>query len=396
MAFAAGTSTTPSLKADVFFQHDSAAGSPASCTTALTGRIQSWLLGPQTQESTGTHRGGVAGWLDEGGLPEFLYPEVAGYYLTWLAFLATASKSNPEVPFHASSAIEWISKQFAHGAVPPTRLYLRDHGQDWRNRALFSFDIAMIARGVAMASCIQSETRTLTEQLGTILRAFRRFIDSDGGIRPFLPIHSADVSPFPERWSLAAGPHQLKIAGALFSLPPEVVPRHLAAAARRLYRRWRDCHDSALTQGNTHPLLYHLEGLLLAAVLKIDEGAWSVAAQEYSKLMAHQAGDGAVPVSLAAPEMPPRSDVLAQALRAGCILQSRGYLAGPQWEEKLATLRRILERYVQPDGSVRFCLAGSGRHRNTWSAIFAHQALSLFEKRSCEQAIPDSWLKLLV
>lgn len=368
--------------------------SRGSRNLALIQNIQDWLLSSHVQLTDEPHRGGVVGWLNEKGSPEFLYPELMGYYLTWLAFLSIVSHRNETIFSHARNALRWISDQFAGGHVPLTRLYLQSSGEDWRNSVIFSFDTAMLSRGVALAPCFDGE-RGREDTLARILNRLGYFIGSDGFIQPYLRAQSGPSLPLPDRWSLAIGPHQLKIAAAIFSLPPNVVPQDLAAAADRLYWHWRERLDSMQLAGDTHPILYYLEGLLLAGAYGLDEEAWSLAARVYTKLMEAQSPEGGLAPRLNDTGTPLRSDVLAQALRIGCILRSRGCLSH-RWEEKLATLAMTLELFVQDDGSVQFCRYGREKHRNTCSAIFSHQALCFFETLSAGQTIPDSWVKLLI
>ena len=51
-------------------------------------RIAQWLLGG-VRLSAGPHAGGVAGAIDGDGRPLYVYPEVTGYYLQWLAWMAS-------------------------------------------------------------------------------------------------------------------------------------------------------------------------------------------------------------------------------------------------------------------------------------------------------------------
>ena len=64
------------------------------CASAicLADAIQQWMLA-RAQIHSGRERGGVAGLIRADGRPEFLYPEAAGYYLTWLAFLLECGHS---------------------------------------------------------------------------------------------------------------------------------------------------------------------------------------------------------------------------------------------------------------------------------------------------------------
>ncbi len=357
--------------------------------------IQNWLLSSRVQLTDGPHRGGVSGWLKESGSPEFLYPEATGYYLVWLAFLSALSHRLEKTDARAQTALRWISAQFADGKVPTSRLYLNSSCEDWRNSVVFSFDAAMLTRGTALAPCPDAGTCKRTT-LTKLLNWLSCFIGSNGFIQPYLAVQPRVATRAPERWSLAAGPHQTKLAAAVLTLPRGMVPQDLADSAQKLYWHWRSYFVSRHLSGPTHPILYHIEGLLLVAACGIDAEAWSLAASVYARLMQAQAPDGSLPSHLEGRGSPLRSDVLAQALRIGCILRSRGYLTQCRWEESLAILGVSLGLFVQADGSVRFSWEGGKNHRNTWSAVFSHQALCFFEVLSSGQTIPDCWLQFLV
>ncbi|MEO8137238.1 MAG: hypothetical protein ABI831_25060, partial [Betaproteobacteria bacterium] len=48
--------------------------------------IADWLLRGPAQARTGANAGGVAGCIAVSGSPLYVYPEIAGYYLQWLAW----------------------------------------------------------------------------------------------------------------------------------------------------------------------------------------------------------------------------------------------------------------------------------------------------------------------
>jgi hypothetical protein len=50
-----------------------------------TASISQWLRTSDIVFRAGPHKGAVAGWLSEDGDPSFAYPEITGYYLSWLA-----------------------------------------------------------------------------------------------------------------------------------------------------------------------------------------------------------------------------------------------------------------------------------------------------------------------
>src|SRR5688572_4342454 len=76
----------------------------------------------------------------------YVYGEITGYYLHWLSSLP---ESTAEVRKAAELGVAWLAKYLQGEGGPRTRIYLRDEVEDWRNEALFFFDLAMIAGGVS-------------------------------------------------------------------------------------------------------------------------------------------------------------------------------------------------------------------------------------------------------
>jgi hypothetical protein len=89
-----------------------------------------------------------------------------------------------------------------------------------------------------------------------------------------------------------------------------------------------------------------------------------------------------------------RSDVLAQALRAGLLLRGRQCLAGPRWTSWIDRLAGALLDFVQPDGGMH--LTQNQSTLNTLSAIFALQALYLYSVRESDDPVPAHAFDLLV
>ena len=52
---------------------------------ASAARMRDWLLGGPAQIRFGAEAGGVAGTLNAAGQPDYVYGEITGYYLHWLA-----------------------------------------------------------------------------------------------------------------------------------------------------------------------------------------------------------------------------------------------------------------------------------------------------------------------
>jgi len=357
--------------------------------------IQSWLLGPDVQFADGPNRGGIVGWLDERGSAVFLYPEIMGYYLTWLAFLSHAFGPADEVARHANETLRWISGQLASGGAPPTRKYLTyNETCDWRNSGSFAFDLAMLARGVAAVRNLANEC----ERVQLLEKLLDRLLPFCTECRSFQAFRSDSqfLSEEPPRWSCIQGPYQAKVATAVLStntISPIPSQLHLTAAA--VYSRWREYSRQNTLEGD-HPAFYHLEGLALAGANGWDPDAWPVAKDAYLQIIGMQSPAARMAPYFNGSASENRSDVLAQALRMGCILRSRAGLDSPVFDRKLQHLAEVLQQFVTDDGAVLFSLSPPYRHKNVWSSMFAHQALCFYEVVNGGNSLEDRWLQLLV
>ncbi len=359
-------------------------GQTTCCSRGYAGRIEGWLLHNDIQLDEGAEQGGIAGWLDRDGTPEFVYPEIAGYYLTILAWLASGSGSSPQhvsvARVRAHRTVAWISKLMSGFGPPPTRRYLSDGPADWRNDAVFSFDLAMVARGMSAWRSTCPNAKTL-DRLGGWLQHI-----SSGA--PIMVSHEqVGANTLPQRWSTRPGAHHLKAAAAVLRV--DNAPESLTDNANRTILHWA----SVLLTGDwpcreLHALCYGIEGLLIA-----DTGdSLDQAALAFTRLMQLQSADGTLTEMVDGGVV--RSDVLAQALRIGLLLRGRGYLAGPDWGDRLDALADALKGFVRVDGGVLF--ARDQTIANTWCAMFAQQALYLYTRRHSREPVPANAFRYLV
>lgn len=361
---------------------------PSSHVRSAVARVEDWLLHSGIQLDSGPQRGGVAGWLDGDGQPEFVYLEITGYYLTAMAWLASGAASSPEhraaAQRRARRAARWIGSLVEGESAPPTRLYLSAHHPDWRNNAVFSFDLAMAARGMAATRRLAGwpEQRALAEISARVDR-----ISSGAEVMVSHELVVGDATTMPDRWSTRPCAHHLKAAAAMLGLPKRVAGDQAIAMARRTYDHWADSLASDKWPcEELHAVLYALEGMLLRASALDD---LNVAERVFARLMELQASDGSLPETVAGG--PARSDVLAQALRVALLLRGRQYLSEPKWTDRIDLLTRALLEYIRPDGGVGF--SHEQPISNAWCAMFAHQALYL---RACEGSLPPAAYDLLV
>ncbi len=361
---------------------------PSAVVQAAVQQIEDWLLTSRIQLRGGPQRGGIAGWLDGDGRPEFVYLEITGYYLTAMAWLASGAAYSAEnfdtARRRARLAAGWIASVFDNESAPPTRLYLCGHPVDWRNSAVFSFDLAMAARGIGSASQLVG-----SPERGQTLRGLCGRLDRISSGSDIMESHELVVghATMPDRWSTRRGPHHLKAAAVVLRLPKRVLGDAMTVKAQRTCDHWaKSFADEAWLCDELHAALYALEGMLLCARVP---GELAAVERAFVRLMELQGPDGSLPPTVAGG--PVRSDVLAQALRMGMLLRGRGYLNEQRWTDKIDLLTAALLEYVRPDGGVLFSF--DQPMANAWCAMFAHQALYL---RGCNGAIPPTAYDLLV
>jgi hypothetical protein len=323
-------------------------------------RLEDWLLRAVQLES-GRDFGAVIGSISDVNGPEYLYPEAAGYFLTWLAFIGL---SRPGASIRAFRAVLWLSRQAGSTDALLTRPPLNGHGPDWRNRGFFSFDLAMMCRGVA-AVRDRVPMDLAPGCLDRLLRLYQRFCPGDGTLTAVLPHDSKALGGLPSRWSTRPGPYQLKPAAAILAIPRDIVGAPLHEEMKRVYFRWRNHYQDEPQRDALHPLLYHVEGLLLGFACGIDPGGLAVARNIYPSILKR------------VERHCPRSDVVAQALRSGCLL-----LGDTGGTGAMTRLCGNLSGFLDANGALLFRRAFDGgvRHWNTWSAIFGHQALTFFDR----------------
>ena len=317
---------------------------------AAAGRIEGWLLSDAVQLAAGPAAGGIAGWLDDSGEPVFAYGEITGYWLTWAAGICGQREA---IAARIAAAVSFLDREWHHER-PKTRHYLRAAPADWRNRALFSFDMAMMLRGLACAAEIV-DPRICAAAAERIVPWLLRCIGPEGTLRTHVMLDGEDA--LPDRWSTRPGPFQMKAAASLLRAPAAWLPAELARAAERTLAKWR---GRAGEHRDLHPRFYALEGEVLTG-----------AAADPSLARTVIPPDGRLRAASADPGEAVRADVLAQAARI--LLSVNGGIADNAKNPVMALVGALLD-HVEPEGGVLFDAASGSR--NVWCAIFAAQALS--------------------
>ena len=361
----------------------SLAASPAGAPRP-DGPLATWLRNV-AQCTNGPHAGAVAGCISVSGTASYVYPEIAGYYLTWLAWRASRFGPDPDDGERARGVQRWLAKWVAMPGLP-TRVHFDGTSDDWRNRALFCFDLAMVLRGLAAtgrAGLLAPDPAVVDG----VCRALVRLIGSDGTFEACLP--NGSMGTIPDRWSTRRGPFLAKAAAGLMRASEALaIPPEIRAAADRTF----ECSVAQLAREphrETHPLLYAFEGVLdMPRHPRFADALPSISAQ-FDMLLAYASHDAHLPETLgcAAGNGPARVDVMAQTLRVGYLLSAHRPHQPPD-RVGLARIRQSLSRQVRPgSGGVAFARSAAPAQSNVWATMFADQALAF----AAPARGPDAW-----
>jgi hypothetical protein len=337
-----------------------------------SGQLRERLLRGCAQQQGSNHAGAVAGTVSHGSV-YYVYGEITGYYLHWLSSL---QKLDNEVSSRARAAARWLEQYLQGDALPATRIYLEAPVEDWRNNALFAFDLAMIAGGLARAEA--QGLLKLSATLSTFLLGWlQRFVDGD---QVKACIVRDETVVLPSRWSTRGGSFTAKTASRILLLSRQTAVD--AALLEACGKTLSTCAATAQHNGldMLHPTLYAIEGCLLA-----DDADYEKLAHWFDQVVALQAADGSLPESLETPEVR-RTDIIAQALRVAVFLRR---LTGQPARYQEATLKFAVAlcARVRTNGSIGFTAGNSGED-NIWCAMFAEQALRLYAADLSDEPLP--------
>jgi hypothetical protein len=344
-------------------------GTASTPAEGVDARIAAWLLGGGTQIRAGAHSGGIVGAFDADGLARYLYPEITGYYLQWLASLATRTTCSDALSERARAAQRWLAATITEDDAPPTRVYLRGEHRDWRNSAVFCFDLAMVLRGLAAATAqrlIDADIKLVT----AVCVWLDRMIASDGEFDACLVMpRGAAVT---DRWSTRRGAFLSKaasgmiVAGTVLPIPDRILRAAQATFAASLQRAQQMPHE------DTHAFLYTLEGVLAAGNDLQARTALPMLTQQFAWLLDRAAATGYVSESAIDGGII-RLDVIAQTLRVAVRL---AVAEVGQRRPVLDRLERTLIAHVQANGALPFAVRCEPTSWSVWGAMFAEQALA--------------------
>ena len=356
--------------------------------------IRCWLLGDSAQLSGGEHDGGVLGYVDAVCDRWFVYPEIVGYYLTGLAFMAAEDPGlHTQTVERARRALGWLARRSSW----TTRDYVhRSNGADWRNSAMFTFDLGMLLAGVGHWTQDEStatEARLLEARVVAELKQIPTVQRLLGPLRPTVDIGH---SPLPQRWSTRPGPHLVKVA-AIILRSDNLHRSELSDAAARSVQHWK--HFVAANNGamQVHPVLYFVEGLIFAAISNSRSAITTHAHDVLFRILSDQTEEGDLPEQINPRGGLSRADITAQALRICSIaIGADQRKFGPMLQQHAHRLyTSLIEHYLSNDGGVLGFRRSIGINNpsSVWATIFTYQALRLYGIVSEGTEIPRTLLQ---
>lgn len=345
----------------------------------LAARLERWLLSDEVVlAEPSAVAGGVINYREADGNWDGVYPEICGYHLQFLAHASHGASGAPHREA-ATRVIRWLDAEGGQGA--PLTLYRRieDLGAvDWRNRCLFSFDLAIILRGLGMAEACWPGILPagMAARYGS---SVERILERGRLASHSLRDGRQDVA-IPVKWSTTLDVHHVKSAAALAGLGKpslDAIARETARDEGVLLDQQRQGRMREL-----HPFLYSIEGWLTFWAQTGDDQHLRRAATSFTYLCGEFDWDTAdLPPSAGARDAAVRADVLAQALRAGVILEAANALDAATletWRRMAPRLHRNLAGRLSPRGGIEFDTVR--RDRNSWASVFAWQAFTVWDQ----------------
>lgn len=329
-----------------------------------------WILNGGLQLAGGAHAGGVCGQLSAQGEPIYVYPEITGYYLQWLAWHAHCEGPSPELKARAEAAQRWLGQWALDGPRAPTRIYLRSDQMDWRNHATFCFDLAMVVRGLGAAheKSLLDIDSALVDRL---CAALAPLIAADGCFNACVPHDARTVLPCV--WSTGRGPFLAKAASGILAAARELeLPAAIRSAATTTLRA---CFAWAidLPHDHSHAFLYTIEGLACDERVAPPRATMDALLVQFVALLARTRTVGFMPESPTSCSTR-RLDIVGQAIRAAVVLRAHGFSLSPH--------RRLIDCQVGAlvsclqHGYVPFDARDKPGVANGWATLFAEQALA--------------------
>lgn len=335
-----------------------------SALEETVGALRRWLASGAIQSPGGA----FCAWKDAAtGQLAFEYPEITGYALTYLA--ASDPPSEPEL-VAGDHAARWLADRLEEG-----RLGAR---AEWDGQAVYNFDLAMIASGMATFGRATGDERAVAaaaEVVDDLVAQHRK-----AGALPSIR-ESSHRPSMRSSWSTEGFAHLVKAVQCLLVDGREdarAVADEIIAHSERFQRddgRFETHPSDAETM--LHPHLYAMEGLWMYAEATGDRNARERAERGTRWAWEHQLPTGGLPrfVATAGAAEPAveQWDLTGQGIRMAVVLGQHP-----------SGLSRAVERLAGGaigDGDAGAALpyqpeADAG-HLNAWVSMFGHQALRL-------------------
>lgn len=320
-------------------------------------KLDEWLAKPAVYGD-----GAIAGSLDSCDRSLYTYPEIAGYYLSYLAYRLQSGDNLHGLADKAGQVVTRQKRLWSDRVPPPTRHYSQysSVNSDWRNEGLFIFDLAMLWRGV-------TDVAAQTNAVCWDGRELRDYIDTFFSDSCLAPVRWFKCRPetAPDRWSTRPGPYQLKVLAALrraaVHQQDHLILNKLNAALPVVIEAF---NQARFGDHNPHSVAYALEGSLL---LGKDFGIDFSLGKRWVSRLAQEFGSGN-PIGVEYR----RSDAIAQLLRLSCC--------DPFFDLEVSRgLYELLVTAMRTDGSLDFTLQPCIENtKNTWPVLFARQALDFY------------------
>lgn len=326
----------------------------------LTNEIKSKLF----SMSEYTKHQGMVGWLrsDTYGA-DYVYGEITGYFLSFCAYVYKREQNPTErqrIENIIKNHVDWLDVTITAGLK--TRYVIGTY-EDWRNNALFAFDIAMIIRGLDDVKDIVSVSSVMAKYLEVV----NKFISSSGILTS---VYTSSNDPLPQKWSTTFDVHLVKVAANLCG-----ISQWDNSCTEKTVDALKCIEFEELIKKDSHPIFYYLEGLLLLSGKKFfkDTGIIDYVANIFVQLLAQ----GAVSNNSTTKEYM-RSDVLSQQIRIGSLLYSYGKLTKPEYLAVEKLVYYLIDNFYDEGYICFFEKDNPNNYYNAWCAMFAYQALDLF------------------
>lgn len=331
-------------------------------------RIATWIERGGTQAPNGA----FCGWRDlRTGALSAPYPEITGYVLGFLSPKVVTESA--QVMRRAEVAADWLAAR--------TEADVFSARPEKSGRAVYTFDVAMVAHGLLRYGRACGDTRFIRAGLRNV--ALLVTLVETYGMLPCVVPGTVD-GVLPQTWSSIGQAHLLKTVQALLNAAENDLPG-AADAARKVVHHilaqknlppaapFLTCPGS--TTISLHALCYAAEGLCIWARKQDDSRALDTSRQITEWVWAQwQPGKGRPGYAhvLGGPVGQFQTDALGQAIRLAALHQ----LPDIDLANAAADLARSTWRNGDQE-AVLYQPSTQARHLNCWSSLFAVQALLL-------------------